>query len=139
MTPGGKPNSLRGFDRADDGRYSGNLARLSMALTAPNPSAGWYKPPTDIYPYMRTMAGLLSQGRPVGGIMGILRMEEARMANRFVHAAPTTYPSNKSAYLSAACPRNSFSSFCNGSSRRCGLFSTPANRSPVLAKRSGAL
>jgi uncharacterized protein len=37
-------------------------------------------------PYMRTMAGLLSQGRPANEIMDILRMEEAKPADRFVHA-----------------------------------------------------
>jgi uncharacterized protein len=37
-------------------------------------------------PYMRMMAGLLSQGRPASEIMDILRMEEAQMARPFAHA-----------------------------------------------------
>ena len=37
-------------------------------------------------PYMRTMAGLLSPRRPAGGIMDILRVEEAQLARPFANA-----------------------------------------------------
>src|ERR1017187_5812330 len=39
-----------------------------------------------VNPYMRTMAGLLSQRRPTSEIMDILRVEEAQLAQQFAHA-----------------------------------------------------